>query len=173
MPTALRVRDLWKSHSAGVRGCSARVWALRGCTLDISVGECVAIVGARRSGKSTLLECLAGRRRADAGRIEALPMPRLYLASCTATDVHLLANSPSAAHLLLLDDEGDSAAAARALVCQRLRGSTILLAARDVARVSALVDRVLLLRDGRLEPMSRTVVRRVAEPIYDDRGPLR
>ena len=51
MPLALRVENLWKSYAAGVRGCSVRVWALRGCTLHLEFGERVAVVGARGAGK--------------------------------------------------------------------------------------------------------------------------
>ena len=39
MPLALRIENLWKSYAAGVRGCSARVWVLRGCTLHVELGE--------------------------------------------------------------------------------------------------------------------------------------
>jgi len=52
---ALRVRTLWKSYAAGVEGCSARAWVLRGTSLDVEQGECVAVLGARGAGTSTLL----------------------------------------------------------------------------------------------------------------------
>jgi ATPase subunit of ABC transporter with duplicated ATPase domains len=70
MPLVLSVRSLWKCYAAGVRGCSARVWALRGVSLAVEQGERVAVVGPRGSGKRTLLDCVAGRRRPDAGEVE-------------------------------------------------------------------------------------------------------
>src|SRR5258708_34196383 len=81
MPTALRVQNLWKSYSAGVRGCSARVWALRGCSLHVEVGERVAVVGSRGAGKSTLLQCLAGDRHLDPGQVHCSLSQRRYLPS--------------------------------------------------------------------------------------------
>jgi ABC-type glutathione transport system ATPase component len=71
MSTALRVRSLWKSYAAGVRGCSIRVWALRGVSLSIEVGERVAVVGPRGAGKTTLVQCILGLRRPDAGVVQA------------------------------------------------------------------------------------------------------
>ena len=40
---------------------------------------------------------------------------------------------------------------------------SVIVAARDVASVQGRVDRILLLRDGRLSPLTRLAVRRVAE----------
>ena len=48
MPVVLRARALWKSYAAGVAGCSARVWVLKGASLEVEQGECVAILGAPR-----------------------------------------------------------------------------------------------------------------------------
>ena len=135
MPLALRIENLWKSYTAGVNGCSARVWALRGCTLDVYAGERVAIVGARGAGKTTLLQCLAGERRPDAGRVERfLPVALLE----PGDDVRLL---------------------------RRAEGTAIL-ASRDVASVRGFVDRIVLLRDGRLTPFTHLPVRRVAERTF-------
>src|SRR5215210_6365044 len=77
MPFALRARALWKSYAAGVARCSARVWVLRGASLDVERGECVAVLGARGAGTTTLLHCLAGLRRTDAGTIELGLAPHL------------------------------------------------------------------------------------------------
>ena len=154
MPPALRIDNLWKSYSAGVRGCSVRVWVLRGCTFHVELGERVAIVGARGSGKSTLLQCIAGTRRADAGHIGiVLPVRCCFPAGLGPSDMTPRVTSPA---LQLVDtpysggDERD------------WRGAS-LIASRDVASVFHLVDRVLLLRDGRLAPLARAAVRRVAE----------
>lgn len=154
MPHALRIENLWKSYSAGVRGCSVRVWALRGCSLHVDLGEKVAIVGARGSGKSTLFQCIAGVRRADAGRIEVVLPIRCCFATAHEQAAAVL-HMPAEALLLV---EG-----ADASVLQRgWRGATVI-ASRDVASVHSLVDRVMMLRDGRLSTLTRTAVRRVAE----------
>jgi ABC-type sugar transport system ATPase subunit len=155
MPKALRVDNLWKSYAAGVVGCSARVWALRACSFDMAVGERIAIVGARGAGKSTLLRCIAGEHRVDAGHIDlSLPIRRCF---SNHSDIDDRARSPGAA-LLLLDDQ------ALPVILPRLDG-TIIVASRDVASVQGLVDRVLLLRDGHIAPLTRFAVRRVAERV--------
>jgi ABC-type glutathione transport system ATPase component len=156
MPTALRVDNLWKSYAAGVLGCSARVWALRACSFDMAVGERVAIVGTRGAGKSTLLRCIAGEQRMDAGRIDvALPICR-----CFSANAHVAADRTrvSSAALLLLDHDE------LPVILPRLDG-TMIVASRDVASVQGLVDRILLLRDGRISPLTRVAVRRVAERV--------
>jgi hypothetical protein len=153
MPPVLRIENLWKSYSAGVLGCSARVWVLRGCSLHVDRGERVAIVGARGSGKTTLLQCITGMRRADAGRIDvALPF------RCVFLTLHDQVDSPErmAGPVLALLDGAHSP------MPRGWQGS-VLVAARDAASVNGLVDRVMLLREGRLEPMTRIAVRRVAE----------
>ncbi|MEO5817206.1 MAG: ATP-binding cassette domain-containing protein [Gemmatimonadaceae bacterium] len=156
MPTALRVHNLWKSYAAGVLGCSARVWALRACSFDLDMGERIAIVGARGAGKSTLLRCIAGERRMDAGRIDvALPIRRWFSDSADVDDDRARLASSG---LLLLDDQE------LPVILRRLDG-TMIVASRDVASVQGLVDRILLLRDGHIAPLTRVAVRRVAERI--------
>lgn len=70
MPPALRIESLWKCHAAGVRGCSARIWVLRGLHLTVNVGEHVAIIGGAGSGKRTLADCILGLRAPTSGLIE-------------------------------------------------------------------------------------------------------
>ncbi len=153
MPYALVINNLWKSYSAGVRGCSVRVWALRSCSFHLALGERVAIVGGPGAGKTTLLQCIAGTRRADAGQISALlPMRCVHGGSSREHDGRL-----SAPSLLLLD-------AVDADAIRHFRHGSLVVTSRDIASVHPLVDRVLLLRDGRLSALTRTVVRRVAEP---------
>ncbi|MDB4917557.1 MAG: macrolide transporter ATP-binding protein [Gemmatimonadetes bacterium] len=159
MTMALQVRNLWKSYTAGVRGCSARVWVLRGCALDVQRGERVAIIGGAGSGKTTLLHCLAGDRRPDAGRVDLGAI--LCREPLEARDKRMRLHSNE----LWLVDEAD-----HALLYQRFGGALIVVA-RDASRVQASVDRMLLLRDGHLTPLTRLVARRVAErppaPILD------
>jgi ABC-type multidrug transport system ATPase subunit len=70
MSPALRVQSLWKCYAAGVRGCSARIWVLRGLHLTVDAGERVAVLGGAGSGKSTLADCILGLRAPTAGLIE-------------------------------------------------------------------------------------------------------
>lgn len=161
MPLVLRARALWKSYAAGVSGCSARVWVLRGASLEVEQGECVAVLGARGAGTTTLLHCLAGLRRPDAGSIEHMLAPRL---------VGGASGEGEPLERLILrdwDGEGDASEPAATHWSRQAHGRTrgaVILAARDLSRVRELVDRVLLLRDGRLTPLDRKAgVRRVAE----------
>ncbi len=150
MPVALQVSHLWKCYVAGVRGCSARVWALRDCSLEIQRGERVAIVGARRAGKTTFLQCVSGARRADAGGVHAALPVRWWTGDPDGCP-------PAHAPVLLLADCPGS------LPAPGCAADALLVTARDVASVRPFVDRVLLLHDGRLTPLERTAVRRVAE----------
>ena len=163
MPIVLRARSLWKSYAAGVAGCSARVWVLRGANLEVEQGECVAILGARGAGTTTLLHCLAGLRRPDAGSVEHALAPTLVAGASAESDEEL--NSP-APRVVLFDGVApdDGAATHWSLQSrQRTRGAVIV-ATHDLARVRASVDRVLLLRNGRLTALDRAAgVRRVAE----------
>jgi ABC-type phosphonate transport system ATPase subunit len=138
MSAALEVRGLWKCYAAGIRGCSARIWVLRGVTLTLARGERVGLIGARGAGTTTLLHCLLGLRRPDAGAID------------------LAAGARSE---LLLLDRGEGAGGGQAESSR-----TLLIAARDPQELDGLVDRCLLLRDGQVLPFPRpTRARRVAE----------
>lgn len=173
MSVVLRARSLWKSYAAGVSGCSARVWVLRGASLELHRGECVAVLGARRSGTTTLLHCLAGLRRADAGVIEQVLDTRFV------GGLHLVsrATDQGAPQLLLCDDGDDPGQ--RELSLRALRGryreqGAMLVATHELASVRDIADRILLLRDGQLMPVDRAAgVRRVAErsPTASARGP--
>ena len=67
-PPRLAVRGLAKHFTLHLRG-GARLQVLRDTSLDVRVGECVALVGASGRGKSTLMKCLFGSYGADAGTL--------------------------------------------------------------------------------------------------------
>jgi ABC-type transporter Mla maintaining outer membrane lipid asymmetry ATPase subunit MlaF len=159
---ALRARTLWKSYAAGVEGCSARAWVLRGVSLEVERGECVAVLGGRGAGTTTLLHCLAGLRRPDAGTVETELVPLLIQAGRE----HLL--PPRRSQLLLIDDPLRLHRVGPRPPLVRESGATsptAIIATHELARVRDVADRVLLLHQGRLFPLDRlTGARRVAEP---------
>ncbi|PMS35469.1 alpha-D-ribose 1-methylphosphonate 5-triphosphate synthase subunit PhnL [Trinickia symbiotica] len=65
----LRARGIAKTFVLHTQGGQA-IPALHGVDLDVSRGECVALVGPSGAGKSTLLRCLYGNYLASAGSIE-------------------------------------------------------------------------------------------------------
>ena len=163
MSVVLRARALWKSYAAGVSGCSARIWVLKGASLEVEQGECVAILGARGAGTTTLLHCLAGLRRPDAGCVEHSLTPTLVVGALPADADR---NGTPTERLLLHDgaEPLDGASTHWSLQAQHRRRGAVIVVTHDLSRVRGAVDRVLLLRDGRLTPIDRAAgVRRVAE----------
>jgi len=164
VPLALRALSLWKSYAAGVAGCSARVWVLRGATFEVHEGERVAILGARGAGTTTLLHCLAGLRRTDAGTIEHRRPPLLVAGPDTASVQPPLAGSDG---IVLIDDAShqDGASVIPRVVREPAEcGGATIIATHELSHVRHFVDRVLLLRDGRLTSLPlRSGSRRVAE----------
>ncbi|MEA3116925.1 MAG: alpha-D-ribose 1-methylphosphonate 5-triphosphate synthase subunit PhnL [Paraburkholderia sp.] len=65
----LRARGIAKTFVLHTQGGEA-IPALLGVDLDVSRGECVALVGPSGAGKSTLLRCLYGNYLASAGAIQ-------------------------------------------------------------------------------------------------------
>ncbi len=61
-----RLEDVEKGFARGPE----RIRVLAGLTLDIAVGEFLALMGPSGSGKSTLLNLLGGLERPDRGRVE-------------------------------------------------------------------------------------------------------
>ena len=74
--TAIRTVDLRKEFPRGRRphgvGRRDRAVALRDFTIEVSRGECVAVLGQNGSGKSTLVRLLATLLLPDGGRAEVL-----------------------------------------------------------------------------------------------------
>jgi energy-coupling factor transporter ATP-binding protein EcfA2 len=139
MPPALRIESLWKCYAAGVHRCSARVWALRDLSLTVETGERVAIVGAPGSGKTTLAQCILGLRAPTVGRIEIVGAFEII-------------------------DQPD----VRRPPCQSPTTRppdlpTSVLFARHPEALAGRVDRLYLLRDGRLHPTGFPSALRVAE----------
>ncbi len=62
---ALRADNLCKAYGRG----ESRVDAVRGVTLELSAGDCVAVVGPSGCGKSTLLHLCGGMDRPTAGTV--------------------------------------------------------------------------------------------------------
>ena len=146
-----------------MEGCSARAWVLRGANLDVEQGECVAILGARGAGSTTLLHCLAGLRRPDAGSIETGLEPLLVGAE------HVHEGGPQPNRLLLIDDDlrvRCEVQRPRFVREPHLMAPTSIIATHELARVRDVADRILLLHHGRLVPLDRRKgTRRVAEQI--------
>ena len=74
MPSGLTVVDLRKSFHAP---SGERIEVLRGVTLELKPGECVAITGASGSGKSTLLHLIGGLEEADHGSLTVFPREQI------------------------------------------------------------------------------------------------
>ena len=68
MRNGLEVVDLRKSFAAP---SGERIEVLRGVTLTLKAGECVAITGASGTGKSTLLHLIGGLEEPDHGSLTA------------------------------------------------------------------------------------------------------
>ncbi|MEC4015035.1 ABC transporter ATP-binding protein [Streptomyces sp. H27-D2] len=64
----LRAKNVQREFVSG----DTTVTALRNCSLDVSAGEFVAIVGKSGSGKSTLANCLSGLDRPTSGTVTLL-----------------------------------------------------------------------------------------------------
>jgi ABC-type Na+ transport system ATPase subunit NatA len=161
----LRVRSLSKTYHVGLSGCTASVRALDDVSFEIARGEIVAVGGPPRSGKTTLLRCASGLLTADRGLVSRArgdddrcivvkylesPVELARLCSYDATwDVALVDNVNSR-------DQGVRGRwSLLALIREaRMKTATLLLAAHDSREIGALVDRVLILRTGRLEPPS-------------------
>ena len=62
-------RNLRKTYSAGTAGCSATARVLCGVNLELAPGAVIGVLGTRGAGKTTLVRCVAGLARPDAGTL--------------------------------------------------------------------------------------------------------
>jgi ABC-type antimicrobial peptide transport system ATPase subunit len=165
MPPLLAVRDLRKSYLAGLGRCWARVHVLRGASFTLAEGERLAIVGSAASGKTTLLHCLAGLRRPDAGQIRWSTRSGEAVARSLCTLPGHLSNDGT--ELLLIDlSEREHSIVEWSECCHHRATSPAgwILAARRLGPIAHLCDTVLLLEEGLLRPRAGSTTRRVAEP---------
>lgn len=65
MREILRLEGVWKAFDRG----RERVSVLEGVSLDVALGEIVAVVGMRGQGKTTLIRVASGTLPADRGRV--------------------------------------------------------------------------------------------------------
>ncbi|MFO7859115.1 MAG: phosphonate C-P lyase system protein PhnL [Ectothiorhodospiraceae bacterium] len=85
--TMLTVRDLHKGFTLHLRE-GLQLPVLAGVSLAVRAGECLALTGPSGTGKSTLLRCLYGNYRAQAGSIQVRHRgERLDLARASAREV--------------------------------------------------------------------------------------
>ena len=82
---ALVVRGVCRLHRGARAGQNDR-WVLRNIDLEVSAGECVAIIGESGVGKSTLMHLTAGLDRPDAGSIELRDGDRMVRIDQLGTD---------------------------------------------------------------------------------------
>lgn len=64
---------LSKCYLAGTPGCSAAARVLSRVSLDLPAGSVVGVSGSRGCGKTTLMRCVAGLARPDAGAVRWAP----------------------------------------------------------------------------------------------------
>jgi putative ABC transport system ATP-binding protein len=140
-PPALEAVDLYRFFHAG----DEETLALRGVSVQLELGEVVAMTGPSGSGKSTLLSCLAGLDEPDGGsvRVDGETMsrrPEAARASLRARKVGMLFQTGNLIDHLSVD--------------QNVRFAQRLVGRIDEQRVASLLDEVGLRHRVRSTPMT-------------------
>lgn len=156
MHPALRIESLWTCYAAGIRGCSARAWVLRGLSLTIHAGEWVAIVGQRGAGKTTLAECILGLRVPMAGTVHVAGEVEIVDMQNAGMSAVLTVSRPAP---VLPTSRAPAVPPSRISELP----TPVLILARRADSLDNWADRLLLLRDGRLYGLAMQSSRRVAE----------
>lgn len=81
-------RNLCKQYAAGTPGCLAVARVLDGLNLELRAGQIVGIAGERGSGKTTLVRCVAGLARPDAGALRWAPAAQRPRITARAPGAH-------------------------------------------------------------------------------------
>jgi putative ABC transport system ATP-binding protein len=71
-PLAIHTQDLWRVYPGHAKSGGSDVSALRGITLDVKFGQFIVLHGRSGSGKTTMLNCLAGLDRPTSGEVNVL-----------------------------------------------------------------------------------------------------
>lgn len=177
MSIALELRAITKRYVAGAGSCSIRADVLRGIDLTVHGGESLAVIGAAASGKSTLLLCAAGLLRPDAGAVRwfddastsagALRSTFYFAGSRATPGMRRLPRARPHIHLVDAIEYLDPCQLTRFATWVDRRcaeGDAVIVSSRDRARASAMADRVVVMRAGRLALESRTPARVAENP---------
>ena len=168
MTLLLSALGLHKSYVAGLGRCWARVTVLSSLSLSLAEGERVLIRGAAASGKTTLLQCLLGLRRVDAGSVRWNAGRGAPYRVCLEPGDVAAATATRAALVELSSEDERFADWQHALRSCRRRGAGWLVLATEPGALAAVAHRTLELRGGSLRALTGQVPPlRVAEPTRD------
>ena len=137
----------------GVAKRFASIAALDGVSLSMDAGEFVAVLGPSGCGKTTLLRCMAGFERIDAGRIalggRAVALPGIHL-------------PPHRRHVAVVDDEPHVFAATLAANLRLARPGADDAAVEEALHLAGLGEWAAALPDR--PPARRQTIRMVRMP---------
>jgi hypothetical protein len=165
MHTLLAAEGLGKSYIAGLGRCWARVQVLSRLSLTLAEGERVVVVGARASGKTTLLHCLTGLRRPDVGSVRWDARHGAPYRLCRAPADMAGAGRHGAILVELPENPFAAGDWVEALDARPAHAAGWLVFTSRLAIVAPLSHRALELRDGALHPIPTSCLRRVAEGV--------
>jgi len=156
----------------GAGGCFASADVLRGVTLSVGAGECVAVVGGAGSGKSTLMLCAAGLLTPESGELRwfgetsrATAVQRVHYCCTPAELVGAGRRHESHAYVIDIHPPVHTPHWIAAWIDERCAaGDSVVLAVRDERLVQPIASRVLMLASGVLRTV-RPMQARVAERV--------